>query len=671
MKRYLITLLHPICYAGVRFAKHPAEKRGILLANIISLIIAGTGLILSLLYFIWYGPNPVSLAIPLISVLSLAPIALNHLGYASFSRVTLCLFIPVATISLSIYSKIIHYQSGNELDYFTFRFIMLAGGVLPAILFSFQERKHLILLSFTGLLVLMLHDPLHALFSVPYKTGTLKPANYTFTNIVVAISWCMIYGAISFLKWISEHNEERAEKLIKNLHLINEDRVEKNNEIAAQNQEIQAQAESLNQSQIQLREAFIVIEQQKDLLLRQNQNLSTELVEKNATLIETNNELIKHNNELRQFSYTVSHNLRGPVASLLGLINFIDTASLHPDQQEIFGHIHISVNRLDSIIKDLNKIVDIRHDIFQIRQKIHLHDEIKFIRLMLEKELTTHHVDLREDLSACPDIYSVKPMVQSILYNIISNSIKYRSPERTPIIRIHAHETEKFYILDVEDNGLGIDLQTHKNNLFKLYKRFHQHTEGKGLGLYLVKLQCEALGGHIEVNSELNKFTTFRVYLRKPVNVQMQILADEEHARIFYDATINATGVIWNGPVTTEEYKNVFSKCFDFLKAYNTPNWMADMSLQGYIENEARQWLFTTIIPEASRNGLKRIAFINKNPDTSESPYVHEIQALLLKLGMQYKSFPTFEKAFDWILEENRKASLAPTLLNGRTDQTR
>jgi len=661
VKRYLITLFHPIINSGVRFAKHPAEKRSILLCNSISVIIAGTSLILAFLYLVWFGMNSNTSVIFVMSILSFSPVVLNAMGSSLLSRGLLCVFIPIATTGLSVYSKVTYYNNpGIELDYYTFRFIILAGGVLPAVLFSFRERVPLIVLSFTCLAVLMLHDPIHAAFHVPHKPGMPGRTNYyAFTNIVLAISWCIIYGAISFLKWISEINEERAEKLIENLRFINEERVEKNNEIAAQNQEIQAQAENLNQNQIRLRDAFLVIEQQKDLLLKQNQNLSSELVEKNTTLVETNNELIKHNNELRQFSYTVSHNLRGPVASLLGLINLIDIDSLGPEHHEIMGHIRISVDRLDSIIRDLNKIVDIRHDIFQIRQKINLHEEIRFIRLMLEKELTTHHAEIHENLSYCPDIYSVKPMVQSILYNIISNSIKYRSPERTPTISIRAGETEKFYMLEIEDNGLGIDLKTHQNNLFKLYKRFHQHTEGKGLGLYLVKLQCEALGGYIEVDSELNKFTKFRIFLRKPVNVKMQILEDNENARIFYDATVNATGVIWHGPVTTKQYKDVFSKCIEFHKAYNTPNWMADMSLQGYIENDAREWLFTTIIPEAARNGLKRIVIINQNESASESAYVHQIKALGETLGMQYKSFPTFEKAFDWILEENQKASLS------------
>ncbi|PZR30514.1 MAG: two-component sensor histidine kinase, partial [Azospira oryzae] len=106
-----------------------------------------------------------------------------------------------------------------------------------------------------------------------------------------------------------------------------------------------------------------------------------------------------------------------------------------------------------------------------------------------------------------------KPMVNSILYNLISNAIRYRSIERTPVVKVSSHEDGEYYFIDVEDNGLGIDLNQNKDNLFKLYKRFHFHVEGKGLGLYLVKTQIESLGGQIEVTSKVNEGTTFKVVL--------------------------------------------------------------------------------------------------------------------------------------------------------------
>src|SRR5690606_3168449 len=116
--------------------------------------------------------------------------------------------------------------------------------------------------------------------------------------------------------------------------------------------------------QRKLSDAYDLIEQQKDLLSRQNKTLEYELIEKNKELTQTNSELIKYNTELRQLSYTVSHNLRGPVASLLGLLNLLDFTQISSPNRELIDYIKESALQLDSIIGDLKKIIDIRHDIF-------------------------------------------------------------------------------------------------------------------------------------------------------------------------------------------------------------------------------------------------------------------------------------------------------------------
>src|SRR5690606_13949820 len=199
-----------------------------------------------------------------------------------------------------------------------------------------------------------------------------------------------------------------------------------------------------------------------------------------------------------------------------------DSSQMHGDNDVIFQHIQSSTERLDNIIKDLIKIIDIRQDIFQIRQKIVLEEEFKAVHDILEQEIYTHHVAFRNDFNKCEEVYSVKPMIHSILYNLISNSIKYRSLDAPPVIQITSDEDAESFMITIEDNGLGIDLNTHKEDMFKLYRRFHRHVEGRGLGLYLVKLQCEALGGTVHGESELNKFTRFTIQFQKPDNLQRQ-----------------------------------------------------------------------------------------------------------------------------------------------------
>jgi signal transduction histidine kinase len=502
----------------------------------------------------------------------------------------------------------------------------------------------------------MIYDPLHAAFGVPYQEENFHATNYHFTNVVVFVVYWALMAHIIFLKGLSENTEIKNAELIGQLNAANETLISKNTEIQMKNGEIMEQSAVLQKNQDRLWDANQIIEGQRRLLLQKNQTLQTELVEANKVLTETNSELIKHNNELRQFSFSVSHNLRGPVASLLGLLALVDSKNITGENIEIFKHIQSSTERLDYIIKDLIKIIDIRQDIFQIRQKIYLDQEFKIIHDILEHEIYSHHVAFRNDFSKCEVIYSVKPMIHSILYNLISNSIKYRSLDEPPVIEISAEEMKDEFLLTVKDNGLGIDLNTHKDNVFKLYRRFHRHVEGRGLGLYLVKLQCEALGGTVVIDSELNKFTKFIMHLPKPENLQMQLLLDEPFAKIAFDATVNSIGVTWYGPLTSEQYRMVFSKALELLSAYNTPNWVSDISHQGQIAKEDQLWMLNTILPEAAKNGLKRIASVQSdNNDTLVKEYLDAIELNISKFGIRYRSFQTQQETIQWIQEENEK----------------
>jgi signal transduction histidine kinase len=655
----LIITLSSIVNAGLKYTRDAIEKRCIILSNQISLILSGFGLILFITYYGWYGWNFITAAIPFASLFLLLPVALNARGYFITSRLMVCLSIPVIAMAISVYAKMLYKNDQQELDYFTFRFLILASCVFPFILFTIRESRLLVISAVMGLSILMLHDPLHDLFGVGYlqtKITSLNGSAYYFTNVVILITYFIMVGAIVFLKWISEKNEYQNVLLISELNTMNGSLVEKNYEIESQSFELMAQSEVLNSNQQKLLDTYAEIERHKNLLFKENENLSAELLDKNKDLIDTNNELIKHNTELRQFSYTVSHNLRGPVASLMGLLGLTDFESLSENNKKILSYLKTSIHQLDGIIHDLSKIIDIRNDIFKIRQKIDPGQEIEDVKKILHREIEDHDIKITQDLDISESLYSVRPMIHSILFNLISNGIKYRSMDRVPEIHIKSRHTASHFILSVRDNGLGIDLNRFKDNLFKLYKRFHFHTEGKGLGLYLVKLQCESLGGRVEVGSELNKSTTFTIYLPKPDNIEMQILYDQPYACIFFDARLNATGVRWSGPVTSEGYRKVFNKCIEFLLAYNTPNWISDISQQGPISPDDQQWMFQNILPQGARNGLKRIAAIRPDAfDERISNYLNGLKSTISALNIEQAFFHDFPSAADWIMKGNEK----------------
>src|SRR5690606_16089439 len=138
----------------------------------------------------------------------------------------------------------------------------------------------------------------------------------------------------------------------------------------------------------------------------------------------------------------------------------------------------------------------------------------------------------------------------------------------------------------------------------------HTHTDGKGLGLYLVKSQVETLGGNISVTSELNGGTKFTIFFKHVDAVDGQICFDREYGQIYYNARSNTAGVSWKKPVTSKAYRELFGKCLDVLRIYNTPYWISDLRKQGNIAPEDQIWMVSTIIPEAVRNGLTRIVVV-------------------------------------------------------------
>jgi PAS domain S-box-containing protein len=222
-------------------------------------------------------------------------------------------------------------------------------------------------------------------------------------------------------------------------------------------------------------------------------------------------QLITQNNDLMQFSYIASHNLRGPVATLLGLVDLIEKEKKPESIKAISTHLLYSTRKLDDVIVDLTKILDIRSQQALAKEGVDLADTIENIREILSSQFSDSKAELILDLSENQFLFSIKSYLHSIIYNLVANGIKYRSPNRKLVIRITSFKNENETGFTVGDNGLGIDLEKFQHKLFNLYQRFHNHVDGKGMGLYLVRTQTLALGGNIEVESKLDEGTTFKV----------------------------------------------------------------------------------------------------------------------------------------------------------------
>ncbi|MHA6250236.1 PAS domain S-box protein [Pontibacter sp. CAU 1760] len=230
---------------------------------------------------------------------------------------------------------------------------------------------------------------------------------------------------------------------------------------------------------------------------------------------ELSKQLMKQNLNLQQFAYIVSHNLRAPIANILGLTSIYNRDDANaPINKKVVDNLVKSTNLLDSTIRDLNDILTIRSEVEAEYEHVEFNCLMQDVLDMLKLNVKHCELELSYDFSAAPSVNTVRSYAKSILQNLLSNAIKYKFPDRKPIINVYTLKVNNYICLRVEDNGLGIDLEKQKNNIFGLYKRFHKGIEGKGIGLHLVKTQVEMLGGKVTVDSIPQKGTTFSVYFK-------------------------------------------------------------------------------------------------------------------------------------------------------------
>jgi PAS domain S-box-containing protein len=220
-------------------------------------------------------------------------------------------------------------------------------------------------------------------------------------------------------------------------------------------------------------------------------------------------ELEEQNRQLDEFAHIISHNLRAPVNNIKALLNFINDSSRIGDYQLIFEKIKNVTFNISETMNELLETIRIKKNYEIERVEIRFKDILDKVVQSLEGELIESGATVTYNFNNAPKIYYSKPYLESILQNLISNAIKYRSPSRIPEIFVSTDLVKNGIELRVRDNGLGIDLKQFGNKLFGLHKTFHENKEARGVGLFLTKTQIETLGGSITAESEVDKGTTF------------------------------------------------------------------------------------------------------------------------------------------------------------------
>lgn len=642
----------------INLVKPPAIESGerkqfVYIANILSVLFAGLSLIMLLILYLMFGYSPTLVLIFFVALLFLTVIVLNHFGYSGAGRLLFCLTPIWLTFAISLWGKVVEPQQ-SYIVYFDSRFFLLVTTILPAIVFDLRERVKIIVCILSTFVCLVFFDPIHNLLGIGYYQRGFDVTSYYYINYVVFISFVSLLMAVFILKWRDQKASDQLQVLVEEIQHSNAELLSKNKrlesisqEMEAQNEEMQQQHEELQTSHEMLEQANRLISDQRAKLQEYNLELERLVKEKSANLITTNEELIKSNNELRQFSFTVSHNLRGPVARLLGLTNLVRIAQSPDEVAELTGYIHQSAGELDSILKDLSQIIDIRNDLYRVRERISLKEEWNKTVSLVGYGSEGGTLDV--NFERAPYLYGIRPMFQSIFYNLLSNAVKYKSPEREHLIGVQSYLVPPDQtVIEISDNGLGIDLKTEQQNLFKLYKRFHHHVPGKGLGLYLVKSQVEIMGGKIEVESEPDKGTLFRITFPVPADFDKQVFFENDSAQLYYDANINNTVIIWKRNITSTEYRKAFEVVLHTIKAYNTPGWIADLRNQGVIATEDQQWFISNVLKVAALNGLKRIGTIGFT-DPVRKEYYERMMKITADYGIILRNFNNMEAAIIWM----------------------
>ena len=442
------------------------QNRNIIAANSIAWIVAGVAGLLAMLHSMLVSFDLAGWMVVAISTLLLTIPFISKAGYVNLSRFLLVLITVLGTLAVTITRK--YYGTGipDLGTYYQPRVILIIFCAIPLTIFNFNERLSLFGSSAFGLLALLLFDPVHELFGVGYYQEGYQSENYYITNLYFLFAYLFFIGIVGYFKMIREEYEVKNQELMKT-------QLQRNALIQDQKHELENKSFVLNQL----------------------------LQEKDKDMSQVAQELLKFNQELMQYSYALSHNLRGPVARLLGLFNLMGESKTDAEKYQFYKLAVQELQALDTIIYDLNKIAETRGETYQIMEKVKFEEVYHETTTLLEAHIKKCKAKVLADFQKCAEIFTVRERLSYIMFNLISNALQYRKPGESLDIKIRTFRQQDFVMLEVEDSGQGIDLDKHGADLFKPFKRFNLRASGRGLGLYLTKLQVEKLFGSIEVKS--------------------------------------------------------------------------------------------------------------------------------------------------------------------------
>jgi PAS domain S-box-containing protein len=242
---------------------------------------------------------------------------------------------------------------------------------------------------------------------------------------------------------------------------------------------------------------------QKDVTDRRKQMEERELMIK---------ELTKNNMELKQFSYITSHNLRAPLTNMIGIFNLLDLSFIKDSMVlQLYDGLKESTIKLNDTLNDLIRILIVKENVHIELEDVSFNKAFNKAVSSVSKIIANSNAMIDIDFSEVSSVRFSQMYMESIFLNLITNAIKFQHRGNRPEIKIKTTCVGNLVQLHISDNGVGMDWQKVKNKIFGLYQKFHSNQDSKGIGLYLVHAQVNALGGSINLQTELDKGTTFTI----------------------------------------------------------------------------------------------------------------------------------------------------------------
>jgi len=285
-----------------------------------------------------------------------------------------------------------------------------------------------------------------------------------------------------------------------------EEQQEAERKVKLKNQQLEHALEELQKAEHQLIQLNSELEQRVVMRTNELKISEDQLRLKNAELERT---IV----DLDNFVYRASHDLKSPISNIEGLTVMFKRlleGRLNDDEKKMLDMIELSLAKFSATISDLTEISKVQKDQNLPVEVVRFDEVLDGVKEDIWQLVNDSGVDIREDLKG-EEITYASPNLRSIIYNLVSNAIKYRSPERPLVIDVTTYTENDRVVLKVRDNGLGMD-PANLDKIFTMFKRLHAHVEGSGIGLYITKRIIENRGGYIEVSSEVDKGSEFKVF---------------------------------------------------------------------------------------------------------------------------------------------------------------